>query len=141
MPPARKLRSWALGALLALTLLVFLARDLGESARVRTLDAAGTHLPTKVWFVEDGPDLIVRGTRGADWIERLEARPRGDVVFPGQRADFRASFIERGEIAGWDDRFREKYGWLDRLDAVRRAIPPSGTPVMVRLSPTYPRRS
>lgn len=141
MPSRRKIASWTVGALLALAGFVLLARDLGDAARVRTLDASGTHLPTKVWFLEDGSDVIVRGAPGADWIARLRARPRGDLLFPGRREDFRAEFVtEAREARALQARFREKYGWLDRLDGVRRTLGSGAPRVLVRLRPAHPSR-
>lgn len=124
----------SLAGLLLLALL--LAPEFGESAQIRTLDDGGTYIPTRVWFVEDGNDLIVRSERDSSWLARLRARPAGDIVRPGKRDDFRARFIEsRSEVNAWNRRFREKYGVLDVSRQLRRAILPSQPWVMVRLSP------
>lgn len=137
----RRVLHIVLGLLVLGVLVLVLAPDLGEVGQIRTRDADDVRLPTRVWFIEDGRQIILRGNAGADWVQRLRADPVCDFVRPGQRDDYRASILaDRRMASAWSKRFLEKYGWRERALSLRRSLLPSDEWVIVRLTLTGPPR-
>lgn len=125
-------------AALALAVVGFaLARDLSDGLVLRTTAEDGTRLPTRLWFVEDEGVVFVRGAHDSQWVARIRRNGEADVVRPGTREDVRAAILsDPKQAARIDALFREKYGWLDRLERVRAG----DSFLIVRLSSPWPRR-
>ncbi|NNL67075.1 MAG: DUF2255 family protein [Myxococcales bacterium] len=125
-------------AALALAVVGFaLARDLSDGLVLRTTAEDGTRLPTRLWFVEEGGVLFVRGAPDSQWVARIRKNGEADVVRPGKREDVRAAIVSDRKLAARiGARFREKYGWLDRLERARTG----DSFLIVRLSSPWPRR-
>jgi hypothetical protein len=114
---------------------VLLASEGGEEIVVlRTIDAGGSPVETRLWVVDDGGSAWLRsGARGSGWLRRIEANPRVELERSGRTARMRAVLIRdpvaRNRIHAL---MREKYGFADVWIALTRDAAGS---VAVRLEP------
>ncbi len=105
------------GALVALVLVVFglqyVASESGEVATIRTVDADGTPLETRIWVVDhEGAQWIRTGNAASKWMARVKASPEVEVVRNGASATYRPVLVPeaRETVNGL---MAEKYGWAD----------------------------
>ncbi len=126
--------------LLGLVVVLGVAPSLGGVGQLRTLDENDVRQPTQLWYVEgEAGRVVVRGEAGAAWVERLRREPRCDFIVPGAREHFRGTIHEDPKlIAAWNRQFREKYGFRDRMLALRRTLLFRGPWVAVELTPSLP---
>lgn len=125
-----------LGALVALGLAVFIleyvASESGEVVTIRTVDAAGAPLETRIWVVDhEGAQWIRTGNAASKWMARVKANPEVEVMRNGASAPYRAVFVpEATETV--NGLMAEKYGWAD--DVIGFLIPRDDAQI-VRLDP------
>lgn len=134
-------RLWiALASLVAVVLLlvalIFAASEMGgEVITLRTLDADGAYVETRVWIVEDDGFAWLRsGVPISGWLARIDANPRVSVTRRGETRDYRAVPV-RGDPARRDRvhaLMREHYGVADAFVSLIRDAAKS---VPVRLEP------
>jgi hypothetical protein len=134
----RKL-SWGVGIVLALAAgflaSVFLASEAGpEIVVLRSVDAAGATVETRLWVVDEGGSAWLRsGAPGSGWLRRIEANPRVALERGGRTTRMRAVPVRDPAVR---DRIhvlmREKYGFADAWISLIRD--PAGS-VAVRLDP------
>ena len=109
----------------------------GEVVVLRTQEANGQWVSTRLWVTDDGGSEWLRaGDSSSGWFTRLRAKPRVEVERGGQLRSYRAVPVP---TPGARDRINslmgEKYGLADRLiDLVRD---PSSC-IAVRLDPAAP---
>ena len=104
----------------------------GEVVVLHTEDDVGLGYQTSLWVIDDRGQIWLRaGQPGADWLERLKARPRVQLERGGVTVDYNARVLEtqRDRI---NRLMAEKYGWADQLIGMRRDD--SGT-MPIRLDP------
>lgn len=56
-------------------------------ARMSTVDADGYPHTVPVWFILDGEDVIVMGTRDTRKVQHTLANPKGSITIGGQPGD------------------------------------------------------
>jgi len=112
----------ALGVLVLLPALFFgmigIASELGgEVIVLRTLDAEGAPVETRLWRVEHEGARYLRGGADSGWFVRLQAQPEVEVDDDAGSARYRA--VPLPGDAAMRDRLNalmaEKYGFADRL--------------------------
>jgi F420H(2)-dependent quinone reductase len=115
--------------------LVYLVSESGtEVVTLRTVDAGGSPVETRVWVVDDdGYAWLRAGLPTVGWLARIEAHPEVEVQRGGRWARFRAVPVHDPAVR---DRIhaviREKYGLPDRFISMIR----DGTKsVPIRLEP------
>jgi hypothetical protein len=95
--------AWLAGALVAAILLmgggmVLLAEHGGEVVDLRTTDAFGKTLQTRLWIVDDsGSAWLWAAAPERRWLQNLRAHPHVQVVRGGIVANYRAVPIETEE--------------------------------------------
>jgi hypothetical protein len=98
---------------------------------LRTQEADGHWLETRLWIVDDGEHAWLHGDESR-WVRNLKERPVVEVVRGGETRRYRAEAIG-GEHRSLHALLREKYGLADRW--VRLVGPDRETTVAVRLDP------
>jgi hypothetical protein len=131
---ALRLFAIALLALVGVAVATYVAGELTEVAKLRTVDAQGVVHETKLWVVDrDGATWVRVARPERQWFQRLKQHPEIELVRDGgppQR--MRASPDPSQETkAALDAAFRAKYGLVDWWYGVllRRS------PIPVRLDP------
>jgi len=108
-------RRVGIAALVLLTVPVALVvlSEMGEVAVVRS-DVEGSVRETRIWVVDDGGALLVRGSQGKGWL--ADAVRAGEVELDRAGASRRYRVVERPGAEALDlvnARMREKYGFAD----------------------------
>lgn len=125
------------GALVALGVFVFVlqyvASESGEVATIRTVDADGAPLETRIWVVDhEGAQWIRTGSSASRWMARVKASPEVEVTRNGATATYRPVFVpEATDVV--NGLMAEKYGWAD--DVIGVLIPRDDAQI-VRLDPS-----
>ncbi|MDH3213884.1 MAG: nitroreductase/quinone reductase family protein [Myxococcales bacterium] len=114
---------------------ILLASEGGEEIVVlRTFDAGGSPVETRLWVVDEGGSAWLRsGVPGSGWLGRIEANPRVELERSGRTARMRAVPVR--DPVGRDRihaLMREKYGFADVWVSLIRDAAGS---VAVRLEP------
>ena len=134
MKGALRLFAIALFGLVAVAVATYVAGELTEVARLRTVDAEGIVHETKLWVVEhDGATWVRVARPERQWFQRLKQHPEIELVRDGgPPRRMRASPDPSAETkAALDAAFRAKYGLVDWWYGLllRRS------PIPVRLDP------
>jgi len=143
--------AWLAGAIVAVILLlgvgmVLLAEFGGEVVDLRTTDASGGTLETRLWVIDDSDSTwLWSAAPGRRWLRHLRTHPEVQVVRGGEIARYRAEPVETDEA-------RQRIGWLtvERYGAAAHALAlihhvvlrhaqTEGVPI--RLDPLEPDRS
>lgn len=106
----------------------------GEVVVLRTQDAGGEPVETRLWVVDhEGAQWLRAGMPDSGWLTRLEAQPMVEVVRAGRTGRYRAVPVREPAVR---DRIHalmaEKYGLGDRLVSLMRD---GSASVPVRLDP------
>ncbi len=133
----RKLAVALAVTMVTLTGTVLIARELGPTIYLRTMNSDGLKVETKVWYVKRHGDLWVRaGTDARPWYLHLRDRPIAEVgsgdVWQPVLAVPDDSNAAREAFQRWLEEAHPVLGRLPRLGNLDRAVP-------VRLEPR-PRR-
>jgi hypothetical protein len=130
----------AIGAVVGLFALLglaqLLASESGEVLVLETLDAGGQPHETRIWVVDDGGAIWVRGGSDSGWVGRLLERPDIRAERAGQQSSFRA--IPDRDPAVRDRvnaLMSEKYGFADRFIAVTLGDGDREDALPIRLDP------
>src|SRR5262245_22113333 len=107
----------ALGILLAVVAIGSGWLREGEVVQLTTYDACNHGHETDLWIVDVDGQLYLRADLpGAEWLERLRARPEAELRRDGTRERVRAETIDdRARCEAVDRAMAEKYGFVDRL--------------------------
>ena len=93
----------------------------GEVVRLRSFDAEGRGHDTRLWVVDDGGEIYLRGRPESRWFERVGSSPEVEVERSGRTGRFRAVPVQE-----WRDRVNrlmaEKYGWADQWIGLQRNV-------------------
>ena len=104
--------------------------ELGREVIVlRTENADGSWLVTRLWIVDDGEASWLHGGDSA-WMRNLEARPIVEIARGGETRRYRAEAVP-GPHPGIHELLRAKYGVADRW--VRFVGPDDESTLAVRL--------
>jgi hypothetical protein len=123
-----------LGLLLATVAIASSWVDEGEVVQLTTFDAGDREHETDLWIVDVDGRLYVRADLpGADWLERLRAKPEAELRRNGDHERVRAAPVDDPEVRAAVERaMAAKYGLLDRLVGVIRD---EAKAVTVRIEP------
>lgn len=123
MRRAARIAAIVLALALAVPVVIAVASELGgEVVVLRTRDAAGEPVETRLWVVDDAGRAWLRaGAASSGWYRRLEARPDVELTRSGDTRAYRAVPVRTPDAR---DRIhalmRAKYGWADALiDLIR----------------------
>lgn len=111
-----------IGALLLAVGIVFAASELsGEVVRLRSFDSEGRAQDTRLWVVDYGNEIYLRGRPDSGWYGRVIVVPEVELERRGEFRRFRAVPSERvrGPI---NQLMAEKYGFGDQFIAVFRSM-------------------
>jgi hypothetical protein len=111
-----------LGVLLAVVAIGSAWIDEGEVVQLTTYDAHANRHETDLWIVDvDGRRYVRADLPGADWLERLHARPEALLQRDGVEERVTARFVDDPAVREAVARaMAEKYGLLDQLTGVLR---------------------
>lgn len=111
-----------LGILLAVVAVGSAWIDEGEVVQLTTWDARAHEHETDLWIVDlDGRRYVRADLPGADWLERLQARPEAELRRNGEALRVNARVVEDPALREAVARaMTAKYGLLDRLTGVLR---------------------
>jgi hypothetical protein len=89
----------------------------GEVVKLTTYDARDHEHETDLWIVDlDGRLYLRADLPGAEWLERLRARPEADLQRDGTKERVRAATVDDPALCEAVDRaMADKYGFADRL--------------------------
>lgn len=122
----------ALGLFAAYALAHWALIEVGREVIVlRTENADGSRLETRLWIVDAGGHAWLHGADSA-WMRNLAARPVVEVERGGETRRYRAEPVP-GPHPEIDAAFRAKYGVADRW--VRFVAPDDEGTMPVRLAP------
>ena len=102
---------------------------------LRTQNAGGGWLETRLWIVDGGGFAWLHGNPGSAWMRNLQARPIVEVVRGGETHRYRATPVP-GPHPRLHELLRAKYGIADRW--VRFIGPDRETTLPVRLERLAP---
>ena len=71
-------------------------------ARMSTIDANGYPHTVPVWFMLDGSDLVVIGTRDARKVSHILANPKGSIQIGGEPDD-ESGYLFKGQFTIEED--------------------------------------
>ena len=96
--------------------------DEGEVVQLTTFDARDHEHETDLWIVEvDGARYVRADLPGADWLERLRARPEAELRHNGSEESVRATPVDDPAVrVAVEQAMASKYGLVDRLVGVIR---------------------
>lgn len=112
-----KVVAWVVGIVFGLLLAAFALQIVAsESGEVVVLESrSGEDVArTRLWVVEDGGSLWLRGGPGSGWHQRVVAEPRVALERAGVRGSYRAH-PEPASTERIHELMAAKYGWRDRV--------------------------
>jgi hypothetical protein len=129
-----------LGVLLAVVAIGSAWIDEGEVVQLMTYDARAHSHETDLWIVDiDGRRYVRADVPGADWLERLHARPEAELRRDGVSERVVARFVDDPAVRAAVARaMAAKYGLLDRCTGVLRDED-AAVPVILEPIPTASR--
>ncbi|MFP6639460.1 MAG: hypothetical protein VCC04_04385, partial [Myxococcota bacterium] len=93
----------------------------GEVVRLRSFDAEGRGHDTRLWVVDDGGEIYLRGRPESRWFERVVSSPQVEVERSGRTGRFRAVPVQ-GRRDRVNQLMAEKYGWADQWIGLQRDV-------------------
>jgi hypothetical protein len=131
-----------LGLLLGLAALEVVASESGEVVVLRTRDASGAVLETRLWVVDhDGSMWLRAGNPAGGWFARLSENPEVEVERRHETLAFRAVPEPEARDA-INALMQEKYGWADSYVSFffprARKVPVRLVPAAASHAPGFP---